>query len=134
MRGGQRQVALLMAGLAEAGHECCLLAPGSSPLHQTAIRAGFPVRNAEAKELWQESKRAAIVHAHDARAHMLAAIASLRRFVVSRRVAFPVRRSVASLWMYQRARRFLAVSQFVAGQLEIAGIPMEKIDVVYDGI
>lgn len=134
MRGGQRQVLLLMAGLADAGHECVLLAGDRGPLSQAASRAGFPVRNAEAKELWQYSKHAAIVHAHDARAHTVAAIASRRTFVVSRRVAFPVRRSVASLWKYQRAARFLAVSHFVAKQLQTSGVRKEKIDVVYDGV
>jgi hypothetical protein len=134
MRGGQRQVLLLMAGLAEAGHECVLLASERNPLAQAAMRAGHIVRAAEAKELWQSSKQAAMVHAHDARAHTLAAIASRRRFVVSRRVAFPVRRSVASLWKYQRATRFIAVSQFVANQLQAAGIRKEKIDLVYDGV
>ena len=134
MRGGQRQVELLMAGLTEAGHECQLLAPRGSPLNEAAAKAGYAVRNAEAKELWQESKRADLVHTHDARAHTLAAIASRRRFVVSRRVAFPVRRSVASHWKYQRARRFLAVSRFVAEQLHAAGVRNEKIDIVYDGV
>src|ERR1700761_3116244 len=134
MRGGQHQVLLLMSGLAEAGHESILLAGEQSPLAQAALRTGYVVRNAEAKELWQESKEAAIVHAHDARAHTLAAIACRRKFVVSRRVAFPVRRSVASLWKYQRAARFLAVSQYVANQLRAAGIRKEKIDVVHDGV
>src|ERR1700682_578726 len=100
MRGGQRQGLLLMAGVAEAGHEGVLLAGDRGPLFQAAIRAGYTVRSAEAKELWQYSKQVAIVHAHDARAHTVAAIASRRTFVVSRRVAFPVRRSVASLWKY----------------------------------
>jgi glycosyltransferase involved in cell wall biosynthesis len=134
MRGGQRQVLLLMAGLAEAGHQCILLAEERAPLAQAAVRAGYAVRRAEAKEVWQHSRSAAIVHAHDARAHTLAAIAARRRFVVSRRVAFPVRRSVASLWKYQRAHRFLAVSQFVANQLQAAGVRQDKIDVVYDGV
>src|ERR1700761_5849460 len=134
MRGGQHQVLLLMSGLAEAGHESILLAGEQSPLAQAALRTGYVVRKAEAKELWQYSKQAATVHAHDARAHTMAAIASRRKFVVSRRVAFPVRRSVASLWKYQRAARFLAVSQFVAKELQAAGIRKEKIDVVYDGV
>lgn len=134
MRGGQRQVELLISGLTEAGHECQLLAPSGSPLREAAAKAGYAVGNAEAKELWHESKHAALVHAHDARAHTLAAIASRRTFVVSRRVAFPVRRSVASQWKYHRARRFLAVSHFVAGQLQAAGVRKHKIDVVYDGV
>ncbi len=77
---------------------------------------------------------ASIVHAHDARAHTLAALASRRRFVVSRRVSFPVRRSLASFWKYRRAARFVAVSHFVARELQAAGIPKERIDVVYDAV
>ena len=134
MRGGQLQVELLLSGLTEAGHECRLLAPRGSPLSEAATKAGYAVRNAEAKEVFQESKHAALVHAHDARAHTLAAIASRRRFVVSRRVAFAVRRSVASHWKYQRASRFLAVSNFVAAQLQTAGVRKNKIDIVYDGV
>lgn len=134
MRGGQRQVLLLMEGLRNAGHDSILLARESSPLWNAAKTAGFEVHDADTRVLWRESRRADIVHAHDARAHTMAAIACRRKFVVSRRVAFPVRRSVASIWKYQRPSRFLAVSHFVARELEAAGIRKEKIDVVYDGV
>jgi glycosyltransferase involved in cell wall biosynthesis len=134
MRGGQYQVLLLLSGLKSAGHESTLMARNNGPLSKVAAAAGFAVLAADTKELWRCAKEATIVHAHDARAHTMAAIASRRKFVVSRRVAFPVRRSVASLWKYQRAARFLAVSQFVAKELQAAGIRKEKIDVVYDGV
>lgn len=134
MRGGQYQVLLLLNGLRSAGHDATLMARENGSLWNAAQAAGFPVHAAEGKELWRRSKEATIVHAHDARAHTMAAIASRRTFVVSRRVAFPVRRSVASLWKYQRAARFLAVSHFVANELRAAGLRKEKIDVVYDGV
>lgn len=134
MRGGQYQVLLLLRSLRAAGHDSVLMARENSPLWDAAAKDGFPVESADAKRVWQGSKDAAIVHAHDARSHTIAAIASRRRFVVSRRVAFPVRRSVASVWKYQRPSRFLAVSRFVARQLQTAGIHSEKIDVVYDGV
>ncbi len=134
MRGGQYQVLLLLKGLKSAGHESILLARENGPLSTAAGAAGFTVYPAETKELWRRSKEVIIIHAHDARAHTIAAIASRRKFVVSRRVAFPVRRSVASLWKYQRPARFLAVSHFVARELLAAGIRKEKIDVVYDGV
>jgi glycosyltransferase involved in cell wall biosynthesis len=51
---------------------------------------------------------------------------------VSRRVAFPVKRSLLSKWKYRSAARYLAVSQFVALELEASGIPAEEIDVVFD--
>lgn len=134
MRGGQYQVMLLLEGLREAGHKGILLAREGGPLAIAASRSGFEVYPAQAKELWQRSKGSTIVHAHDARAHTLSAIATRGKFVVSRRVAFPVRRSVASAWKYRRAARFLAVSQFVAEELQAAGIRREKIDVVYDAV
>jgi len=134
MRGGQYQVMLLLKCLRNAGHESELLARTGGPLWSAAESAGFAVHAAEVKELWRLSKYATLVHAHDARAHTISAMASRRKFVVSRRVAFPVKRSVASIWKYQRAARYLAVSQFVAEQLLAAGVRQEKIDVVHDGV
>ncbi|MBV9301391.1 MAG: glycosyltransferase family 4 protein [Acidobacteriaceae bacterium] len=134
MRGGQYQVLLLLKGLRERGHESILLARKKGPLSIAATNAGFTVRTAGPSELWQRSVEADIVHAHDARAHAIAAIASRGRFVVSRRVAFPVGRSLVSTWKYERAARFLAVSNFVAMQLRTVGVSEAKIDVVYDGV
>jgi hypothetical protein len=75
------------------------------------------------------------LHAHDARSHTLAAVlAGACPFVVSRRVAFPVREGPLSRWKYQRARRYLAVSEFVKQTLAESGILPERISVVYDGV
>lgn len=134
MRGGQYQVLLLLKCLRERGHESILLAREKSALWNAASISGFAVEPAEVKELWRRSKDVMLVHAHDARAHTIAAMASRRKFVVSRRVAFPIGRSVASHWKYQRAARYLAVSEFVATELMAAGVRQEKIDVVYDGV
>jgi glycosyltransferase involved in cell wall biosynthesis len=134
MRGGQHQVLLLLNTLKVAGHSSVLLARSGSPLYLAAAAQGFQVQPADVKHLWLHSKNADIVHAHDARAHTIAAIAARGKFVVSRRVAFPVKRSVVSTWKYQRPSRFLAVSQFVAVELESAGIRREKIDIVYDAV
>ena len=134
LRGGQRQVLLLLEGLRAAGEDCLLLARPGSPLFQTASAAGLPVYPASLLALRQHSKVSDIVHAHDARAHTLAALGARSRFVVSRRVAFPVKRSLLSQWKYRQAARFLAVSQFVGAELERGGIPKSKIDIVYDGV
>jgi glycosyltransferase involved in cell wall biosynthesis len=134
MRGGQHQVLLLLKALREAGHQSTLLAREKGPLWSAAAAKGFSVYRAGIKHVWQYSRDADVVHAHDARAHTAAALASRCKFVVSRRVAFPVRRSIGSTWKYQRAARFLAVSQFVARELESVGIRKEKIEVVYDAV
>jgi hypothetical protein len=74
-----------------------------------------------------------LIHAHDARAHTLAALQS-NPVVVSRRVAFPVRRSLLSKWKYGRATHYIAVSQFVKHTLVEGGVDHGKISVVYDGV
>jgi glycosyltransferase involved in cell wall biosynthesis len=134
LRGGQRQVLLLLNGLRAAGEECTLLARASSPLFESATEAGFPVYPVGLRTLRLHSRSADLVHAHDARAHTLAALSVRAPFVVSRRVAFPLKRSLLSQWKYRQASRFLAVSRFVAAELERAGLAQNKIDVVYDGV
>lgn len=134
MRGGQRQVLMLMKGLREIGHSSELLARADSPLYRAAEAFHFPVEPAGLKSLITRSVKADLVHAHDARSHTFAAVASRQRFVVSRRVAFPVSQSLLSQWKYRRPQRFIAVSKFVAGELERAGVPPEMVDVVYDGV
>jgi glycosyltransferase involved in cell wall biosynthesis len=134
LRGGQHQVLLLMNGLRSAGHENVLLAHRESPLWQRAKADGFPVYPATFAKLWRRSRHVDLVHAHDARAHSMAAVACRNRFVVSRRVGFPVGGSLLSRWKYRRPARFLAVSQFVTKQLKSAGVPSEKIDLVYDAV
>src|ERR1035441_4343241 len=44
------------------------------------------------------------------------------------------RAPVGARWKYARARRYLAVSQFVKNVLIQGGVPEDKISVVYDGV
>jgi glycosyltransferase involved in cell wall biosynthesis len=134
MRGGQRQVLLLMEGLAARGTEQVLLARKDSPLFQAAQAQGFVTHPASLNVVRQMSRQADVVHAHDARAHTLAAVSSHCPVVVSRRVAFPVSQSWFSRWKYRRAALYLAVSRTVARQLEAAGIKADKICIVPDGV
>lgn len=134
MRGGQHQVLLLLGLLREAGHEPILLALRKSPLYIAAAQAGHRVHAAGPAAVLRYSGRVDLVHAHDARAHTLCALASRQRFVVSRRVAFPVRRSLLSKWKYGSAARYLAVSRFVASELEAGGVRAQDIDVVFDAV
>lgn len=113
MRGGQWQVRYLVERL-----EGATLLTRKDSLRRLAALA----------------RESDLVHAHDARAHTLAAIAGGAPLVVSRRVAFPVKTSLPSRWKYGKAALFLAVSKFVAAKLREAGVPEEKIRVVYDGI
>jgi hypothetical protein len=130
MRGGQWQALRLMEGLAAAGVESTLLARRGGPLYEAARRQGWRVEPLGVVRTMLLARRHDLVHAHDARSHTLGAIAGSGRLVVARRVAFPV----GSPWKYRRARRYLAVSEFVKSVLAAGGVPEEKIAVVYDGV
>lgn len=127
MRGGQWQALRLHEGLQARGHESVLLAREGSPLLARATGAE-PLRVARLFGRYD------IVHAHDARSHTLGALFARGPLVVSRRVAFPVKRSALSRWKYGRPAIFLAVSRFVAEELRSAGVEESRIAVVYDGV
>jgi len=134
MRGGQWQVLRLHRALIESGHESFLLAREGGELLPIAAQRGLPCEALRPMRLRGRSRDFELVHAHDARSHTWGAFFSRTPMVVSRRVAFPVKKSVASRWKYGRARRFLAVSRFVAAALIDAGIDSGRIDIVYDSV
>lgn len=117
MRGGQYQVLSLMEELAARDVEQRLMGP-----HGEA----FSVRKLRSET--------GVVHAHDARSHTYGAIFATGPLIVSRRVAFPVRRTWSSSWKYRQPALYIAVSKYVAGVLMQAGVPAAKIEVVYDGV
>jgi hypothetical protein len=133
MRGGQWQALYLMRGLAALGHPIRLLTPDGSPLMQLAVKDGIDARPLGIAALAGATSGVRLIHAHDARAHTLALLGG-KPAVVSRRVAFPVRRGVGSRWKYARAAHYIAVSQCVKQTLLRAGIVTDKITVVYDGV
>ncbi len=130
MRGGQWQALYLIERLTDA----VLLARAGSPLFEEAARRKLDVRALSFRALTAAAKQADLVHVHDARSHTLAAIAGVAPLVVSRRVAFPVKRGFFSLWKYARAALYIAVSKYVAARLMDAGIRGAKIRVVHDGV
>jgi len=130
LRGGQRQVLRLMEGLAAGGVESALLARKGAPLFRAAQEKGWHVEPLGVANTIFAAHRYDLLHAHDGHGHKFGCLASGHKLVVSRRVAFPVRSRIK----YACARHFLAVSEFVKRVLEDAGVPGEKISVVYDGV
>lgn len=130
MHGGQWQAIYLIERLQNA----TLLAEEGSGLFREAQRRGLDVRSVSLVAVARLARDYDLVHAHDARAHTLAAAIPGVRLVVSRRVAFPVKQGVLSRLKYSRADLFLAVSHYVAGKLQDAGVDRGKIRVVYDGV
>ena len=125
---------LTIKGLQQSGHQCALMARQGAPLWHASRDAAIPTFPARLSQMWRRSAGFDVVHAHDAHAHTMAALAARRPFLVARRVAFPLHRGLASKWKYGRATRFIAVSHFVARTLESAGVASERIDVVYDAV
>ncbi len=121
----------LLRELAEGGHHCILLA--RPPLLDRARSEGFDGRPLRFRDIVRLSRAADLIHAHDAHSNTMAAFVP-RPFVVSRRVAFPIRASLTSRWKYSRGARYLAVSKYVRNILISGGVPSEKIDIVYDGV
>jgi hypothetical protein len=134
MRGGQWQALLLARHLRTAGMECAFACRPGSLLDAECRREGLPVFEATLAGVRARSRDYDLVHCHDARGHTLAAVASHPPFVVSRRVAFPVKSGWLSRWKYRRAARYLAVSRFVAAELAKAGVEDARIDVVPDAV
>jgi glycosyltransferase involved in cell wall biosynthesis len=133
MRGGQWQALYLIRGLIAAGHRARLLTPAGSELMKAAASQQVDVATLSLTRLLRASAGVDLMHAHDAHAHTMALLAR-KPLVVSRRVAFPIKRGLASRWKYRRAAHFIAVSQWVKQTLIDAGVDPGKITVVYDGV
>ena len=130
MRGGQWQVLYLLQGLRLLGHHVRLMARRTSELWRLATDAGLDI----GPLTWTSGSGFDLVHAHDARAHTFSLFMGGAPLVVARRVAFPVRQSLASRFKYQRKAHFIAVSRHVEKELLAAGVQSERISVVYDGV
>jgi len=146
-RGGQRQVFLLATGLRDLGYRTLIVAPTGSPLIRRAERAGLPTYRLTLRGEWDIGSarelravasewRADIVHAHDARAHSIARLALLgkrkTRLIVTRRVAFTPKQ--VRLKYRHGIDAFIAISNAVKAVMVKAGVPSDRIDVVYSGL
>jgi glycosyltransferase involved in cell wall biosynthesis len=151
MQGGQWQVLYLAEQLRKVArdYEGRLFADPHAPLFEKA--EAFEIDVHPWTQLEENWRWADLVHAHDARAHSFGVWHNrlprkpsaplwfstwlLRKpLVVSRRVGFPVQESLLSRWKYRQPQLYLAVSRYVAAELEKAGVPEKTIRVVYDGV
>lgn len=129
-RGGQRQLELLVQGLAARGHVQTVACVPDSPLARRLDVPLLPLLpgNAARNALRLRGAPHQVVAAHTSHAHGACVAAGLRP-IVHRRVDFPVRSKTLKL---RRARGFIAVSSAVASILQAAGA--ERIQVVPDGV
>ena len=149
-RGGQNQVLLTVLGLRSRGHRAALVAHPDGELQRRAAEGPDLSPIATTGEMdfgaaWRLSRllramRPDVVHAHDAHAVAMVALArSLGplypppRFVVSRRVDFHIRDNAFSRWKYSKVDLFLCASNAIRQMLIGDGVPSERTTTVHDG-
>ncbi len=149
-RGGERQILLLLRRQRTFGDEPHLAAPAGSAVALRARGEGFPVHSVPMRGTWDffstvalaalhRKLRPHVVHWHAARAHALGTVAALLApgpaRVLSRRVDFPVRRSLGSRLLYAFPPEIIAaISGGVRDALLRSGVDGSRIRVVPSGI
>lgn len=142
LRGGQKQVLLLLRGLRERGHRVTLGCP-PGPLRDAARARGIPLLPLPLRGEWDlssawkikrfaNSHAADIIHTHDAHSHGLARLSQVlglqRPLIVHRRVDFPLSPGVWNRWKYlDGVSAFAVVTQGIGKRLERLGVPPSKI-------
>ncbi|MBN2326766.1 MAG: glycosyltransferase [Candidatus Omnitrophica bacterium] len=149
-RGGQQQAASLIKQLHRMKQKNVIVSPPDSEFlnripkehsicRPVRMRGDWDVFSAYSIARIIRQEAIDVIHAHSARAHTLAVLAK-RIFripapvVVSRRVDFPIRSSIFSKWKYQNADFYIPISKNVAELLAQAGVPPNKMEIVYSSV
>jgi glycosyltransferase involved in cell wall biosynthesis len=145
-RGGQYQVLNLGLELQGRGHELLLICQKLSPLHARAKERGLAVEAVRMRgdldfRAWVRVAgilrmfKPDLLHAHTGRAHAVGLGATLfqdvEAFVVTRRVATPLRINIVNRIKYSRlVSSFVAISEHVAETLRFAGVSPGRVRVI----
>jgi glycosyltransferase involved in cell wall biosynthesis len=151
-RGGQNQVLLTVNGLRSLGHRTMLVAHPSGELRRRAAEGLELVPIASRSEIdlraaWRLSRvirqlSPDIVHAHDAHATAMAALAIPMAgaaalppaLIVSRRVDFHLRGHSFSRWKHRQVDCFIAASEAIRTMLVADGVAADRTVTVHEGI
>ena len=150
-RGGQNQVLLTVRGLRARGHEATIIAHPDGELRRRLRETDDLIPLTPRTEMdvlagWKlarllKERQPDILHAHDAHAVAIAALAMSfvrtsipTRVVASRRVIFQLGQNIFSRWKYRRVDRFICASSFIRTVLADDGISPKRLDVVYEGV
>ena len=146
--GGAQQALFLSRGLKEKGHDVILACWNDSEIKKRAIDERIPVATVKMRQEYDvfailelkriiEKHKIDIVHAHHPKAHSLGLAASVLSkvpvFLFTRRVVFPIRKSLFSQIKYKSKRidKIIAVSKGVKTILVEYGIAHKRIEVIY---
>lgn len=147
-RGGQRQLALLIDGLANRRIIQRIACPEGSALAQRFDRAmqfALPIsafkRNLQLPRIADliDACGINIIHAHDSGGHTLGLLVKLIRpkvrLVATRRVIFQPSSILSRTVKYgKRVDAFIAISRAVKRSLLATGVPHDRIELIYSGL
>ena len=151
-RGGEQQIAYLAKELRAANIEQVILCVTNSPLasfceqenipfytykKKASIAPGPAVKLAKIARL----ENISLVHIHDAHAHTFAVVAATffglqTPLILSRRVDFPIKRSILSKWKYNHTaiKAIICVSHFIKEIIAPDISDTSKIEVIHSGV
>lgn len=146
--GAAIQLRDLARGLQRLGHDVVVatapspawaaeMAAAGIPYHPLPMASAVDLRAVRGLARLVSRHRIQIVHAHKGRARTLALLAGLLTripaLVVNRGVSFPLSPVSRLGYTTRRVAAVVAVSEAVRGHLLAAGVPPEKIHVIYSG-
>jgi len=131
--GAVNQALAVMEGLAKMGHTQELMAAPEEAIAAAAAGHGIAVTPLVLPDIKQLSRGFDLVHAHDSRAHSIAAATARVPVIVSRHLATPITRGPAVRWKFRRAAHFIAGSPEIESLLLGAGVAPERVTVICDG-
>ena len=146
-RGGQNQFLLMLKGFHARGHRAELLTVEGAALGNRARALGLPVHAvAGPARRWRAARHIRgllggrlfdVVHVNESHALTAAWLARAHRevpLVISRRVGYPLGKSLFARMRFSAATRIIANSRWVAEQAAASGANRKKLVVVYEGV
>ncbi|MCC7066533.1 MAG: glycosyltransferase family 4 protein [Planctomycetes bacterium] len=147
--GGESQLRLILEHLLAQGHENHLVLPRGARFAETAQQLGVPVTAAPLRRWWRPDlwfrlravyRRFApdVIHFACGRSVLLGGLAALgvpaKKFTI-RRIDYPIRRGWLGGFRYTRlCDHAIAICEAIRQRLLAAGMPKERITLVYDGL
>ena len=142
-RGGERQTVFTALEQRRQRMDSHIACRRGSPLEKMAATQAIPVFNLSTAapialaNLIKMTRAFDLLHCHSARAHSLAALATLihkKPLVVSRRVDFVPQNNWFNRFKYRRASKVVCVSRHVANLMRNQGLSTERLVVIHDAV
>jgi glycosyltransferase involved in cell wall biosynthesis len=147
--GGEVQMFLLMEGLRARGHESVLVCPPDTDAEREAERRGFAVERVAMRNDFSlgaarriaaalRERAPALVHCHTGRANWLGGLGARLAGVpalTTRRMDRRVKPGLRTRYLYRHLmRRAVAISPAVERRLLDAGVPAQRVSVIWSAI